>query len=104
MNLPERNYATLDALAVTGSLMIVSGVIVGMFVFKLDPAVAPIVASLATAVLGIPVSYGAFRWGSSVGAKNAAQQQPAPPDARRAADQVAQAADDEAARIKEPTS
>lgn len=101
MNLPERNYATLDALAVVGSLVIVAGVIIGLFTYALDPAVAPIVSALATAILGIPVSYGAFRWGSSVGAKNAANQQPAPPDATRAADQVAQAADDEATRIKD---
>lgn len=100
MNLPDRNYATLDALAVIGSLVIVAGIVAGLFVFKLDPAVAPIVSALATAILGIPVSYGAFRWGSSVGAKNA--QNPAGPAAARAADQVAQAADDEAARIKEP--
>jgi hypothetical protein len=99
MNLPERNYATLDALAVIGSLVIVAGIVAGLFVYQLDPAVAPIVSALATAILGIPVSYGAFRWGSSVGAKSA--QNPAGPTAARAADQVAQAADDEAARIKE---
>lgn len=96
MNLPERNYATLDALAVIGSLVIVAGIVAGLFIYQLDPAVAPIVSALATAILGIPVSYGAFRWGSSVGAKNAQQAGPA---AAAAADQVAQAADDEAARI-----
>jgi len=96
VNLPERNYATLDALAVIGSLVIVAGIVAGLFIYQLDPAVAPIVSALATAILGIPVSYGAFRWGSSVGAKNAQQAGPA---AAAAADQVAQAADDEAARI-----
>jgi hypothetical protein len=101
MNLPERNYATLDAMSVIGSLVIVAGVVVGLFAYDLDPAVAPIVSALATAILGIPVSYGAFRWGSSVGAKNAQQQ--AGVSAVQAADQVAQAADDEAARIKDPT-
>ncbi len=99
MNLPERNYATLDALAVIGSLVIVAGIVAGLFIYDLDPAVAPIVSALATAILGIPVSYGAFRWGSSVGAKNAMQ--PAGLIAARAAGQVAQAADDEAAKIKD---
>ncbi|MDB5420665.1 MAG: hypothetical protein JWR59_612, partial [Brevundimonas sp.] len=56
-----RSYETLDALAVIGSLILVGGIIAGLFFVKLDPAVAPIVASLGTAVLGLPISYGAFR-------------------------------------------
>lgn len=102
MNLPDRNYGTLDALAVIGSLVIVAGIVAGLFIYQLDPAVAPIVSALATAILGIPVSYGAFRWGSSVEAKNAQQQQ-AGPTAVAAADQAAQVADDEAARIGDRT-
>jgi xanthosine utilization system XapX-like protein len=68
----QRNYETLDAIAVVMSLALVGGIIVGLFVFKIDDAVAPIISSLATAILGIPVSYGAFRWGNSLGAKQAA--------------------------------
>ena len=96
-----RNYETLDASVVVGSMVMTSGIAVGFFMLKVEPEVAPILSSMGTAIIGIPVAYGAFRWGNSVGAKNAAQQSPAPPDAQRAADQVAQAADDEAARIKD---
>lgn len=67
----DREYAFLDAIAVIISLLIVGGIIVGLFIYELDPAVAPIVSSLATALLGIPVAYGAFRWGGSVGSKRA---------------------------------
>lgn len=69
----NRSYETLDALAVIGSLILVGGIIAGLFFVKLDPAVAPIVASLGTAVLGLPISYGAFRWGNNVGSKQAAE-------------------------------
>jgi hypothetical protein len=68
---PARNYETLDAIAVIYSLTIVAGIIFGLFTFKLEPEVAPIVSSLATAILGIPITYGAFRWGNSVGSKDA---------------------------------
>ena len=30
-------------------------------------------SSLATAILGVPVAYGAFRWGNNVGSKQAAE-------------------------------
>ncbi len=65
----KRNYETLDAIVVVYSLTLVGGILAGLFFFKLDPAVAPIVASLGTALLGLPVAYGAFRWGNSVGSK-----------------------------------
>lgn len=67
-----RNYETLDAIAVIMALGLVGGIIIGLFIVKVDPAVAPIISSLATAILGLPVSYGAFRWGNSLGAKRAA--------------------------------
>lgn len=70
--MPQRNYETLDAIAVILALAMVGGILVGLFTKPIDPAVAPIVSSLATAILGIPVSYGAFRWGNSLGAKQAA--------------------------------
>lgn len=68
----QRNYETLDAIAVIMALTMVGGILIGLFVFSIDPAVAPIISSLATAILGLPVSYGAFRWGNSLGAKQAA--------------------------------
>lgn len=69
MTMPERNYETLDAIAVIYSLTIVAGIIVGLFVIPIDPAVAPIISSLGTALLAMPGMYAAFRWGNSVGAK-----------------------------------
>lgn len=69
----KRDYETLDAIVVVYSLTLVGGILVGLFTLKLDPAVAPIVASLGTALLGLPVAYGAFRWGNSLGAKQAAE-------------------------------
>lgn len=72
MSMINRNYETLDAIVVVYSLTLVGGILVGLFIMALDPAVAPIVASLGTALLGLPVAYGAFRWGNSLGAKQAA--------------------------------
>ena len=40
---------------------------------KIPSEQLPIVASLVTAILSLPVAYGAFRWGNNVGAKNAAE-------------------------------
>lgn len=90
MNMPARNYETLDAIAVIASLVIVAGIILGLFVQPLDPAVAPIVSSLATAILGVPISYGAFRWGNTVGAKAATEA--AAKVSERSADALAQLA------------
>ena len=73
MKMPERNYETLDAIVVIYSLTMVSGIIMGFFVFGLEPDLTPVVASLGTGILGIPALYGAFRWGTSVGAKKAAE-------------------------------
>ena len=70
--MPPRDYETLDAIVVIYSLTLVGGIIAGLFVFQVDPAVAPIISSLGTALLGLPVAYGAFRWGNSLGAKQAA--------------------------------
>lgn len=90
MDMPARNYETLDAIAVIASLLIVAGIIFGLFIAPLDPAVAPIVSSLATAILGVPISYGAFRWGNTVGAKAATEA--AAKVSERSADALAQLA------------
>lgn len=90
MEMPSRNYETLDAIAVIASLVIVAGIILGLFIAPLDPAVAPIVSSLATAILGVPISYGAFRWGNTVGAKAATEA--AAKVSERSADALAQLA------------
>lgn len=69
----NRDYETLDAIVVVGCMVMVSGMIVGFFTVDLKDSVTPVLSSLATAILGLPVAYGAFRWGNNVGAKNAAE-------------------------------
>lgn len=70
----EGSYAFLDAAVVLGSMMMLSGMLFGFFTVKdLPDAILPVLASLATAILGIPIAYGAFRWGNNVGARKAAE-------------------------------
>lgn len=70
----EGSYANLDAIVVIGSMVMLTGIIYGFFTVKdLPDAVLPVLASLATAILGLPVAYGAFRWGNNVGARRAAE-------------------------------
>lgn len=68
-----RDYEQLDAIVVIGCLLILSGMLVGFFTVRLSDSITPVLSSLATAILGIPVAYGAFRWGNNVGAKHAAE-------------------------------
>lgn len=69
----NRDYETLDAIVVVGCMVMVSGMIVGFFTVDLKDSITPVLSSLATAILSLPVAYGAFRWGNNVGAKNAAE-------------------------------
>lgn len=63
----KRDYQTLDAIVVVGSMAMTSGIALGFFVLKVEPEVAPILSSMGTAIIGIPVAYGAFRWGNKMG-------------------------------------
>ena len=63
----RREYQTLDAIVVVGSMAMTSGIALGFFVLKVEPEVAPILSSMGTAIIGIPVAYGAFRWGNKMG-------------------------------------
>ena len=63
----RRNYETLDAIVVVGAMVMTSGIALGFFVLKVEPEVAPILSSMGTAIIGIPVAYGAFRWGNKMG-------------------------------------
>jgi hypothetical protein len=63
----RRDYQTLDAIVVVGSMAMTSGIALGFFVLKVEPEVAPILSSMGTAIIGIPVAYGAFRWGNKMG-------------------------------------
>lgn len=74
MNGMKRDYETLDAVVVVGAMVMVSGMILGFFLVKdLKDSILPVLSSLATAILGVPVAYGAFRWGNNVGSKQAAE-------------------------------
>lgn len=67
----RRDYATLDAIVVVGSMVMTSGIALGFFLLDVEPEVAPILSSMGTAIIGIPVAYGAFRWGNKVGREEA---------------------------------
>lgn len=70
----KADYESLDVVVVVGCMLMVSGMLFGFFTVKgLPDAILPVLSSLATAILGIPVAYGAFRWGNNVGAKHAAE-------------------------------
>lgn len=70
----KRDYESLDAVVVIGFMIILSGMVYGFFTTpKLPDSIVPVLSSLATAILGVPVAYGAFRWGNNVGAKHAAE-------------------------------
>lgn len=69
----KRDYETLDAIVVVSSLVMVSALGAALVLVKIPSEQLPIVASLVTAILSLPVAYGAFRWGNNVGAKNAAE-------------------------------
>jgi len=69
----RRDYETLDALVTCAALVMVAGVIAGLILVDIPQNSLPVLSSLATGVLGLPLSYGAFRWGNNVGAKQAAE-------------------------------
>ena len=69
----NRSYETLDALVVLASLVMVSALGAALVLVKIPSEQLPIVASLVTAILSLPVAYGAFRWGNNGGAKSAAE-------------------------------
>lgn len=69
----KADYESLDGIVVIGCMLMVSGMIFGFFTVHLQDSITPVLSSLATAILGIPVAYGAFRWGNNVGAKHAAE-------------------------------
>ena len=69
----RRDYETLDAVVTCASLVMVAEVIAGLIFIDIPQNSLPVLSSLATGVLGLPLSYGAFRWGNNVGAKQAAE-------------------------------
>lgn len=69
----KRDYESLDAIVVIASLLMVTALGAALVLVEIPSEQLPIVASLVTAILSLPVAYGAFRWGNNVGAKSAAE-------------------------------
>lgn len=77
MNLPSRSYATLDAIAVTGSLMIVGGSVGALAILQIPESNLPILSALVSGLLsGVLGVYAGFRWGSSVSGKHTVDDAP----------------------------
>jgi len=66
----RRDYATLDAIVVIASLIIIGGGVAGLMLLVVPSDNLPIVAGLLGTMLGtILGGYAGFRWGASVGQK-----------------------------------
>lgn len=60
-----RNYRTLDAIVVVGSLMMLGGVLYALIMINIPSDQLPIVAGLAGTIFGGTVgAYGGARWAS----------------------------------------
>jgi hypothetical protein len=67
----KRDYQTLDAIVVIGSLCIVGLAIAGLMIRIVPSDNLPIIAGLLGTMLGTVIGgYAGFRWGASVGNKN----------------------------------
>lgn len=63
----RRDYATLDAIVVIATLLIVGGGVAGLLFLDVPRENLPIVAGLLGTILGtILGGYAGFRWGASV--------------------------------------
>lgn len=62
----KRDYATLDAIVVVASLVIIGGGVAGLMILDVPSDNLPIVAGLLGTMLGtILGGYAGFRWGAS---------------------------------------
>jgi hypothetical protein len=72
MNLPKRNYETLDAIVVIGAMLIVGGGVAGLIFFIIPSENLAVVAGLLGTIAGtILGGYAGVRWGASVANKDA---------------------------------
>ena len=91
----KRDYQTLDAIVVVGSLTIVGGGCLALALVTIPSENLAVLAGLLGTIAGtILGGYAGFRWGASV-----AQNKAAPDTAKEAATRVADAADAEADSI-----
>lgn len=74
MNTPKRDYETLDALVVLGTLIIIGCSLAALIYVKIPSEQLPIVASLLGTLVGTIIGgYAGFRWGSNLANKQAAE-------------------------------
>lgn len=70
MNMPKRNYETLDAIVVIGAMLIVGGGVVGLMLLRVPSENLAVVAGLLGTIAGtILGGYAGFRWGASIANK-----------------------------------
>lgn len=63
---PSNQANFLDSILVLGALVIIGGVLVGLFVTTVPQANLPIIASLASALVAAVIAgYAGYRWGAS---------------------------------------
>jgi lysozyme family protein len=63
---PSNQANILDTLLILGTLVIIGGVLLGLFITTIPQANLPIIASLASALLAAVVAgYAGYRWGAS---------------------------------------
>ena len=68
MNLPRRNYETLDAIVVVAALLIVGGGVAALIFRAVPSENLAVISGLLGTILGTVVGgYAGFRWGASVG-------------------------------------
>lgn len=65
MRLPRRDYRTLDALVVVGTLVLVAGSCVALVFVRIPEANLPILSSVVSALIGGVLGlYAGARWGN----------------------------------------
>jgi len=70
----SRDYETLDAIVVVGSLTIIGASMAGLMLLKVPTDQLPIVAGTLGTLLGTAIGgYAGFRWGSNIASKQAAE-------------------------------
>lgn len=76
-NTPHSVASTLDSILVLTVAVTMAGVLAGLFFFKVPNENLPIIASIASALMGLVIGgYAGFRWGASESSKR-----PTPPTA-----------------------
>lgn len=70
----KRDYETLDAIVVVGSLTIIGASMAGLMLLQVPTDQLPIVAGTLGTLLGTAIGgYAGFRWGSNIASKQAAE-------------------------------